>query len=202
MDDDELQSLRWPGILLAGAALVAVALMHHHPHGGDGAGLIRVVHGALLAMIVIQPAVMLLVAHALGWSLPEALGLVFFILGTCGALVAGTINGFVVPALSEYRADDIGNGVYELAWEINQQFARNGAVAVGVGIALFGLSLWRVGWRVAGALGLVTGMVPAALLVAGVIDMRFYGAMLTYISQLSWLILLGVMLAMRARRVD
>ncbi|WFL76948.1 hypothetical protein P7228_13260 [Altererythrobacter arenosus] len=200
MDDDKLQSLRLPGMLLAGAALVAVVLMHHHPHGGDGAGLIRSVHGALSAMIVIQAAVMILVARALGWSFHVALGLAFFVLGICGALVAGSINGFVVPALLDYPASDIGSGTFELAWELNQQFARNGAVAVGTGIAFFGLSLWRAGWRLTGAVGLIAGLVPAALLIAGAIDMRFYGAMFTYISQLSWLILLGLMLARGARR--
>lgn len=199
MDDDKLQSLALPGMLLAASALVAVVLMHHHPHGGDGAGLIRGVHGGLLAMIVIQPAVMLLLARALGWSLWTALGLAFFVLGTCGALVAGTINGFVVPALSDYPAGEIGDGIFELAWELNQQFARNGAVAVGAGIAAFGTALWRAGWRVTGALGLVAGLVPAVLLLAGVIDMRFYGAMATYISQLAWMVLLGVMLAVRGR---
>lgn len=199
MDDDKLQSLVLPGMLLAASALVAVVLMHHHPHGHDGAGLIRAVHGGLLAMIVIQPAVMGLLARALGWSPWTALGLAFFVFGTCGALVAGMINGFVVPALGEYPPGEIGRGVFELAWQANQQFARNGAVATGAGIAAFGAALWQAGWRVTGALGLLAGLVPAVLLVAGVTDMRFYGAMATYISQLAWMVLLGVMLAIRGR---
>lgn len=194
MDKDKLQSLRGPGVLLAASALLAVVLMHHHPHGGDGAGLIRGVHGGLLALIVVQPAVMLLLARALNWSLPSALGLAFFVFGTFGALAAGTINGFVAPAIWEYPAGEISPGVSELAWELNQQFARNGAVAVGAGIVFFGLAMWRAGWRVVGALGVLAGAVPAALLLVGVTDMRFYGAMLTYISQLSWLVVLGVML--------
>lgn len=200
MDDDKLQSLGAAGILLAASALVAVVLMHHHPHGTDGAGMIRGVHAGLLLMIAIQPAVMLLVARALGWTLAASLGLALFVLGTCGALVAGTINGFVVPALWEYPEGTIGQGVPELAWELNQQFARNGAVAAGAGIAAFGFALWRAAWRVVGALGLIAGLVPAALLVTGVTDMRFYGAISTYISQLAWLILLGVMLALAARK--
>jgi hypothetical protein len=194
MDKDKLQSLRGPGVLLTASALLAVVLMHHHPHGGDGAGLIRGVHGGLLALIVVQPAVMLLLTRALNWSLPSALGLAFFVFGTFGALVAGTINGFVAPVIWEYPAGEISPGVSELAWELNQQFARNGAVAVAAGIVFFGLAMWREGWRVIGALGVLAGAVPAALLLVGVTDMRFYGAMLTYISQLSWLVVLGVVL--------
>jgi hypothetical protein len=180
---------------LAASALLAVVMMHHHPHGGDGAAMIRAVHGGLLAMIVVQPAVMALVARALGWNMTIALGLTLVSLGSLGAIVAGTINGFVVPAIGEYTAGDIGPGIGELAWEMNQQFARNGAVAMGAGIVCFGIALWQAGWRVTGALGVIAGGVTAALLITGVTDMRFYGAMLTYIVQLSWLALLGVMLA-------
>jgi len=195
MDIEKLQSLRPAGIALAASALLAVVLMHHHPHGGDGPGLIRGVHGALLAMIVVQPAVMALLALALGLNLKTALGLGLVMVGTLGALVAGTINGFVVPAIAEYPADVIGPGIGELAWEINQQFARNGAVAMGAGIACFSVALWQSGWRVTGALGVLAGLIPAVLLVAGVIDMRFYGAMATYIAQLAWLVLLGIVMA-------
>ena len=194
MEPDKLQSLRPAGLVLAASALIAVVLMHHHPHGGDGAELIRAVHGGLLAVIILQPAIMALVARALGWPLPAALGLAFFALGTCGTLIAGTINGFVVPAIWTYPEGEIGPGVTQLAWEMNQQFARNGAVAVGTGIALFGIALWRAGWRVIGGLGMLAGAIPASLLLAGVTDMRFYGAMLTYIAQLTWLVVFGIAL--------
>lgn len=199
MELEKLKSLHAAGVALAASAILAVVLMHHHPHGGDGAGVIRVVHGALLAMIVVQPPVLGLVARALGWDMTTALGLPLVTFGTLGAIIAGTINGFVVPAIAEYAVGDIGPGIGELAWEMNQQFARNGAVAMGVGIACFGLALWRAGWRVTGGLGVLAGLVTAGLLIAGVTDMRFYGAMFTYISQLAWLTLLGVMLVRGAK---
>ncbi len=112
--------------------------------------------------------------------------------------LAGTINGFVVPALWDYPEGAIAPGVGELAWELNQALARLGAIATGLGIALFGLALWRAGWRWIGGAGLLMGIVPAALLLTGVSNMRFEGAILTYVTQLLWLVALGVALA-RAR---
>ena len=200
MELEKLQSLRLAGILLPATALFAALLMHNHPHGGDGAGIIRWVHGGLLAMIIVQPAVLALLGRALGWNMLTALALASFSFGSLGAVLAGTINGFVVPTIAAYPAGEIGPGVAQLAWEMNQALATNGAVAAGLGIALFGAALWRASWRVIGALGVLAGAVPAALLVAGATDMRFYGAMFTYITQLLWLAGLGGVLAREAGR--
>lgn len=194
MEREKLQSLRWAGALLAGSALLAVVLMHNHPHGGDSMELNRIVHGGLLMLIVVQPALLVLLAKALDWSLAAVLGLNFFVFGSVGGCMAATINGFVVPAIKAYPEGQIGPDLGLLAWEMNQQFARNGAVGAGIGIALFGAALWRAGWRIIGGIGMLAGTVPAALLVAGLTDMRFYGAMLTYITQLLWLAMLGVAL--------
>lgn len=194
MEREKLQSLRWAGALLAGSTLLAVVLMHNHPHGGHNMGLNRIVHGGLLVLIVVQPAVLGLLAKALDWSLSAVLGLSFFAFGSVGGCIAATVNGFIVPAIKAYPEGQIGPDLGLLAWEMNQQFARNGAVAAGIGIALFGAALWRAGWRVVGGLGMLAGAVPAAMLVAGVIDMRFYGAMFTYITQLVWLATLGAAL--------
>ncbi|WP_271077950.1 hypothetical protein [Aurantiacibacter sp. MUD61] len=194
MDQDKLQSLRCAGALLAGSAVLAAVLMHYHPHGDDTSGMIRGVHGGLLALIVVQPAVLFLVARGLGWSLFTALAFAFFLFGTMGAVLAGAINGFVVPAVWGYPEGQIGPGVTQLAWELNQAFATLGAIAAGLGIALFGAALWQSGWRITAVLGLLAGAIPAALLIAGVIDMHFYGALWTYVTQLSWLTWLGVAL--------
>ena len=194
MEREKLQSLRGAGALLAASALLAVVLMHNHPHGGHNMELNRIVHGGLLMLIVVQPAVLGLLAKALDWSLAAVLGLSFFAFGSVGGCMAATINGFVVPAIKAYPQGQIGPDIGMLAWEMNQHFARGGAVAAGIGISLFGAALWRAGWRVVGGLGMLAGTVPAAMLVAGVIDMRFYGAMFTYITQLAWLATLGVAL--------
>lgn len=194
MEREKLQSLRGAGALLAASALLAVVLMHNHPHGGHNMELNRIVHGGLLMLIVVQPAVLGLLAKALDWSLAAVLALSFFAFGSVGGCMAATINGFVVPAIKAYPQGQIGPDIGMLAWEMNQQFARGGAVAAGIGISLFGAALWRAGWRVVGGFGMLAGTVPAAMLVAGVIDMRFYGAMFTYITQLAWLATLGVAL--------
>ncbi len=194
MDTDKLQSLRWAGAALAGAAVLAAVLMHYHPHGDDTATQIRVSHGALLLLIAIQPAVLGLVARALGWNLLTALALAFFVFGTLGALLAGTINGFVVPAMWAYPDGEIAPGVTDLAWQMNQALATLGAISAGTGIALFGAALWRADWRIIGGVGLFVGAMSAGLLVVGVTDMQFEGAILTYVAQLLWLAALGVRL--------
>lgn len=202
MDDRKLQSLGPAGAMLALSALVAGVLMHHHPHGGDGADLIRVVHGGLLLMIAVQPAVLALVADALGWRLLTAQGLVLFALGSIGAILAGTINGFVAPAIATYPAGEIASGVGAWGWELNQALARLGAIATGAGIALFGIALWQAGWRIVGAAGLLAGGITAGLQLTGIIDMRFIGAIATYITQLAWLVLLGATLRRAASKLS
>lgn len=202
MDDNKLQSLGAAGAVLAISALAAAVLMHHHPHGGEGAEIVQGVHGGLLMMIAVQPAVLALVAGALGWRLLTAQALVLFAFGTLGAILAGTINGFVGPALSAYPAGEIAPGVVALGWEMNQALARLGAIATGAGIVLFAAALWQAGWRFIAATGMLAGGVTAVLQLTGTIDMRFYGAMVTYIAQLAWLALLGAGLWRGARRVS
>ena len=194
MDTENLQSLRGAGIALAGSGLLAAALMHYHPHGDDTAALIRSSHGALLLLIMIQPAVLALVARALGWNLLTALALTFFAFGTLGAVLAGTINGFVLPAMWAYPEGEIASGVTDLAWQMNQASATLGAIAAGFGIALYGVALWRSGWRIIGGTGVFAGVVPAALLLTGVTDMHFTGAILTYVTYLLWQVALGIAL--------
>jgi hypothetical protein len=202
MDDRKLQSLGAAGAVLALSALAAAVLMHHHPHGGDGAGLVRAVHGGLIMLIAVQPAVLALVACALGWRLLTAQAAALFALGTLAAILAGTINGFVAPALGAYPAGEIALGVGAFGWELNQALARLGAIATGAGIVLFAAALWQAGWRFIGGAGVLAGGLTAALLVTGIIDMRFYGAMFTYIAQLAWLALLGGALFRAARAVS
>ncbi len=143
---------------------------------------------------MVQPAVLGLVARALGWDLLTALALTFFTFGTLGAVLAGMINGFVVPAMWAYPEGQIASGVTDLAWQMNQALATLGAIAAGIGIALFGAAFWRAGWRLIGAAGLFAGAVPAALLLGGVTDMHFTGAILTYVTYLLWQVALGIAL--------
>jgi hypothetical protein len=202
MDDRKLQSLGLAGAVLALTALAAAVLMHHHPHAGDGPGPIRMVHGGLLMMIALQPAVLALVAGALGWRLLTAQAAVLFALGSIGAILAGTINGFVVPAIAAYPPGEIAPAIGAWGWELNQALARLGAIATGAGIALLGAALWQAGWRIVGAAGVLAGGSTAVLQLTGVIDMRFLGAIATYVTQLAWLILLGASLWRAALKVS
>jgi hypothetical protein len=202
MDDKKLQSLGLAGAVLALSALLAGVLMHHHPHGGDGAGQIRLMHGGLLMMIALQPAVLALVADALGWRLLTAQAMVLFTLGSVGAILAGTINGFVVPAIAAYPPGEITAGIGAWGWELNQALARLGAIATGTGMALFGIALWQTGWQAVGMAGLLAGGITAGLQLTGIIDMRFIGAIATYITQLAWLVLLGATLWRAASKLS
>lgn len=195
MDDEQLQSLRSVGWALAGSALLAAVLMHYHPHGDDSAHMMRGVHGGLLLLIVAQSAMLGILAAKLGWRLLTALAFAYFVAGTTGASLAGIINGFAVPALDAYPAGEVAQGVGALAWELNQAAAKLGAIAAGIGIALYSVALWQVGHRVIGSAGLLVGGATALLQATGVLDMRFYGAISTYVAQLLWITALGVALA-------
>ncbi|QIG53053.1 hypothetical protein G6N82_01755 [Altererythrobacter sp. BO-6] len=180
------------GWLVAGASVLAFVLMANHPSGGDyGTIWTPIVHGGLLFFMLLQTAGMLAIWRELDERLPATIGLVAFVAGQAGGMIAGTINGFVVPGLWRYPEAEIGRDIGRLAWEMNQSFAMLGAVSTGISFALFGVALWRMGWHWVAGLGVLVGTATAFHLASGMIGMDLHGALLTYLPQIAWLVLFG-----------
>jgi hypothetical protein len=190
-------SARLVGCLMIGAALLAVLAMAHHPDASGSTALARAVHGGLLVLSLFLLAGFWMVSEKVGLGLVRVkMAMVAYTWGVFSVCIAGTVNGFVVPALMD--AGPIDEGLSRFAWELNQSLAYGSAYAVAVASVLWGAALVRrpgVLARVMGAAGLLTGAIPAALLATDVLDMHITGAMVVYTAHWLFAGLAGAWLA-------
>lgn len=164
---DSDASDRTVGVILLIASVLTVAVMAHHPSSAHGGELVYVVHGS---MIVLLSSLFFGFCH---YSMRRGLGrplilaaLVAYGLNYFAHIIAGTINGFIVPALAA-RGQDVPHALFVFAWESNQAFARLGTAATAVAFVLWGIDLLRQEntlSRLFGAFGIAAGVVPLALL--------------------------------------
>ena len=191
MTDNEKQDSaadRMAGLVLTGAALLSVPVMAHHPTNfANDSGIFQLVHGGLIFTSLILQAGFVRVSVRLGlnnfWTL---LALIAFSVGIITVIFAGTMNGFIAPALAAdgQFPEEIAN----LCWKFNQSLVYVSAYAIGLAFVLWGTQLIRSNARHGKALGyaaLLAGGVPSILLATGVIDMHVTGALIVYTSQ--WL---------------
>ena len=180
--------------LIASAALIVFA-MGHHPSGGHGqaplvAGLSlsKLVHGGMIIFILAQAWGLSVHARLRGPGGWAQAGILVYLLGAVGHLIAGTINGFVVPAMG-----DAPHAQYLLLWNMNQAFAGFGAMASSAAILFWSIDLLnRVPrGRVIGLIGLGVALVPAGAFLSGVIALDVAGAFLIYAAHALWAGLIG-----------
>lgn len=191
------RSARFVGCLMIGAALLAVLTMAHHPDASGSTALARAVHGGLLVLSLFLLAGFWMVSEKIGLGLVGVkIAMVAYSYGVFAVCIAGTVNGFVVPALID--AGVLDEGLSRFAWELNQSLAYGSAYAVAVASVLWGAVLVRrpgILARVMGAAGLLTGAVPAALLASDALDMHIAGAMVVYTAHWLFAGLAGAWLA-------
>lgn len=193
------------GERIAGAALLAgaagsVFAMAHHPSGGHGGALGGIVHGAMIALLGAMAFGFFFLCLRRGPARPAILaGALAYGVSLFAHVGAATINGFVVPALAARAAgggaDAVGHDIFLLAWESNQALARLGVVATGLAFIFWSLDFLRrpgAEPRLIGALGLLAGAVPIALLAAGAIRMDVAGAFIVYAAHAAWAALVGL----------
>lgn len=164
---DSSHSDRTVGVILLIASILTVVAMAHHPSGAHGGTLVYMVHGA---MIVLLSSLFFGFCY---YSMRRGLGrllilaaLVAYGLNYFAHIIAGTVNGFIVPALAE-RGEAIPHALFVFAWESNQAFARLGTAATAVAFVLWGLDLLRQEnnfSRLIGGFGIVAGVLPLVLL--------------------------------------
>ena len=179
------------GWTLIATGILTILLMAQHREGGDGGVMTPLVHGGLQAVIIVQLAAFVTVARSQGRSLVMNTALLFIAAGQIAGLGAATINGFVVPELAAYPAQEIGPDIGRLAWEANQALARLGVVAIGTGFALWSVLLWKNAQKGLALAGWSAGLIPALLIGSGHIGMHLHGALFAYLTQAAWVIALG-----------
>jgi hypothetical protein len=190
---------RIAGAAMIGAALLSMLAMAHHPTHVDSSGLVEFVHAAMMVLSAVMACGFAHFALRRGFARPAILaGLVAYAIALFAGIGAATINGFVVPALAHHGDALGGRDVFLLAWEGNQALARLGVFATAAAYALWSIDFLRrpgIEPRLIGGFGLAAGLVPAALLASGALDMRVAGAMLVYAASASWAIAVGQHLA-------
>jgi len=189
---------QYAGVGLAAASVLSIVAMAHHPSGPGPSGLNQLVHGAMIAVVLVSVAGFIRLAMRIGLHRFFVLmGLVAYCTGAGANMLAATINGFVVPSVFAHSVSD---DILRLCWEFNQALAYGAAYAVSAAFALWGLELARVSGlqRIFGLAGVVVGLVTAALLAVSIVRMNVAGALVVYVLQAAFGVLAGAEL-MRAR---
>jgi hypothetical protein len=185
---------RVAGIALIAGAAASMLAMAHHPTGMHGGAMIGIVHGAMIVLVALMAFGFAHFSRRRGLGRPAVLaGLVAYGIGLSGHIGAATINGFVAPALAA-NAPGASHDVFVLAWEANQVLARLGVIASGAAFLSWSIDfLGRPGAeaKVVGALGLIAGAVPAALLMGGM-GMHLAQAFAIYGGHAAWAALVGL----------
>jgi hypothetical protein len=183
-------------LLIAAAALTAFAMAHHPSGIGHGAsGLSRLVHGAMIALLSIILAGFVHFSLRRGLLNPFVLlALVAYGISAFAHVGAGTINGFIVPALAERTQE---HDLFQLLWVANQTLAKLGVNATSVAFILWSAHLLKSGPlsnRVVALVGFAAGAYPIAALALGWLKMDVAGAFVIYAVHSVWTALVGVQL--------
>lgn len=181
---------------IGGATLIAagagtVLAMAHHPTGVHGGGALGpAVHAGMIIFLALTTFGFATFCALRGAARPLVLaGLVAYAIALFGHVGAGTINGFVIPALAARGEALASRDTFLLAWEANQALARLGVIAASAAFLFWSGDLLRGADRTAkaiGILGLAAGAIPPVLLLGGFVAMDVPGALLVYAIQAGW----------------
>lgn len=190
------------GGLLVATGIAGAGLMMIHPSGDSTTPMISGVHGSLMLIMIVQAAALLAVFS--GPDFRNLAASLFYGAGLIAILGAGTLNGFLYPAMRAYPDGAIDRQIFDLIWSANQVLAELGVYGTGIGLAIWSAFLLASGRWALGGFGLIAGLLPALLLAAGQLEMDIHGAILAYGLQASWVIALGlaVVLDRSGRRVS
>ena len=114
----ENPSDRLVGMILLISSALTVVTMSHHP-SGHGGSLGLVVHGVMIVLFCTM--FFGFCYYSLRRGLDRLLvlaALVAYLLNFFSHIIAGNINGFLVPALAEH-GQDIPHAIFLFAWESN-----------------------------------------------------------------------------------
>lgn len=178
------------GAALVAAAVATFVLMSLHPTSAHAGAIGGIVHGGMFVATGLMLFGFAAFARRRGPSSAVLLGLIFFAISAGGHVLAGTINGFAVPALATRPGAPPGHDIFLFAWQLNQGFAGVGVVATGIAYLAWAFELRRDHPALA-ATGAIAGAVPAALLITGIIRLDVHGALFAYGLHGMWALAVG-----------
>lgn len=193
------------GIALVTGAVLAVALVTHHPtHHGQWL-VNALVHGGIIAVLGVFAYGFAGLTGRLGeHSVFGRLGFIAFVFGAAGMIAAALVSGFIVEELikgyvhsagDERDVDMILRPAIGLCRAINQVCAKLGVLATAAALALWSLHLLHVqGSRAIGAVGVVAGVGLAAAMPLGYLRMNVHGMIAFGLVLAGWSVAVGVQL--------
>ena len=209
---------RAAGIILIAVTILEVLAMAHHPsvHAHDlasaidqlgrSAGLSAVVHGTLIALMLIGFCCLTEFSVLRGLHRPAVrAGLVAYAVGVVAMVGAAIVDGFVTGQLAARLVGEsaselqVTRQILLLCETLNQALAQLGTAATSVGIAAWSLSLLRSGAfaRVLGIFGVLTGASAIAAILFGVMQLDVHRMMLVLALEGVWMLGAGVLLVRR-----
>ena len=187
-----METTRTAGFILCAAAAATVIAMAFHPSDAHAGGLANLVHASMIVLLTTMGWGFLQFARARGaWNGWVSAGLAAYAVSVFGHLVAGTINGFVVPALVNPDAP-VSHDIFRFAWQANRAFAQLGMIAGSIAYLLWSIDLLRdTAGRLLGIAGAGVGIGVPLLLLAGIVRLDVHGALLLYGLQAVWAVMAG-----------
>lgn len=183
---------RLAGGALAGASILSIVAMAHHPSGAGHGALTQLVHGTMIAIVLVVFAGYVRLAARRGLHrFFNLAALVAYGAGAGANVLAATINGFVVERMVVYGASE---DILRLCWALNQALAYGAVYATSFAFLGWGADLVREPGvrRIIGLVGLLAAIAPAALLTTGTLGMNVAGAFIVYAVQAGFGVLVGV----------
>jgi hypothetical protein len=193
------QNQRNMGILLMVSGAVAIFLMSHHPTHFHSSNLNALVHGGMIAVILVSTLGVTFLAIAQGIKRPFVLAaLQLYGIGSIFNILAALINGFVIPQwLSQATVPNIED-IQSLAWIINQNAGRLAIYTHGLGILSFGIHLLlnaptRLGRSISVVSFLIGSFTPLVLVLHDN-HLTVHTALVVYSLESIWLIAISLTL--------
>lgn len=173
---------RLVGWMLAVTSAIAVVGMANHPVGAESfKDYGRIFHGIMMVTaIVVFAALSRFAARSGTERLPIWMGLVCLGFGTAANLIAGSIDGFVVPELAERGLEE---QMWPLTWALNQTMAQGAIYLTGAAFVFWGIDWARKATgaaRIRGAAAALVGVISPVCLALGIINMHAFGAFIAY----------------------
>lgn len=184
-------------LILAGGLIVFI-MMHHPTHFG-AAALNAWVHGGMIGVILLAT----IGVSYWGVSSPQSRLLrlsatLLYFVGSFLNILAGAINGFIVPEVIEQFGDGLSRDLQGFAWAFNQTMARIAVVVHGVAMLLFSLQSSNSGSpKIEAAfrgIGGLAGILTIGILIVHRGSMAVHTALAVYSLDAIWIVTMGVFL--------
>ena len=178
------------GFALIVGSIASVALMMNHPSGPHGGSAIPIVHAGMILALGAMLFGFVAFTRGRGPSTATIVAMIAYATSFGAHMGAAAINGFAVPAMAGWPSGAPGHDVFLLAWVVNQALAGLGVFATGLAYLCWASELRRERPIVAAA-GALAGLIPAALLGLGILQLDVHGALLAYALHALWALILG-----------